>query len=40
MPKLWQFLLEDIPDEHAKNIRLIFDTNLTKLDFKKKSNPV
>ena len=36
MPKLWQFLLEDIPDEHAKNIRLIFDTNLTKLDFKKK----
>ena len=36
MPKLWQFLLEDIPDEYAKNIRLIFDTNLTKLDFKKK----
>ena len=36
MPKLWQFLLEDIPDEHAKNIVLIFDTNLTKLTFKNK----
>ena len=36
MPKLWQFLVEDIPDEHAKNIVLIFDTNLTKLTFKNK----
>ena len=36
MPKLWQFLVEDIPDEHAKNIVLIFDTNLTKLTFKDK----
>ena len=36
MPKLWQFLVDDIPDEHAKNIKLIFDTNLTKLTFKDK----
>ena len=36
MPKLWQFLVDDIPDEHAKNIKIIFDTNLTKLTFKDK----
>jgi len=36
MPKLWQFLVDDIPDEHAKNIVLIFDTNLTKLTYKDK----
>ena len=36
MPKLWQFLVDDIPDDQAKRIKLIFDTNLTKLTFKNK----
>ena len=35
MPKVWQFLMEDIPKEHAKNITLIFDTNGTMLQYKK-----
>ncbi len=35
MPKVWQFLMEDVPEEFAKNIELIFDTNATKLQYKK-----
>ncbi len=35
MPKVWQFLMEDIPKENAKNISLIFDTNGTMLQYKK-----
>jgi organic radical activating enzyme len=34
MPKVWEFLMKDIPKEHAKNISLVFDTNLTKLQYK------
>ena len=34
MPKVWQFLMKDIPDEHAKNIKILFDTNGTKMQYK------
>lgn len=34
LPKIWD-LLNRIPDENAKNIRLYYDTNLTKLKWKK-----
>jgi len=35
IPKVWQFLVDDIPKEYAKNINLVFDTNLTNLNYKK-----
>tara|TARA_B100000780_G_scaffold166059_1_gene116182 strand:+ start:5884 stop:7077 length:1194 start_codon:yes stop_codon:yes gene_type:complete len=34
MPKVWQFLMQDIPEEYSKKISLIFDTNCTKLTYK------
>jgi MoaA/NifB/PqqE/SkfB family radical SAM enzyme len=33
LPRMYQ-MMERIPDEHAKNIQLSFDTNLTELEFK------
>lgn len=33
LPRHWQ-LLDKIPDEHAKNIRLTYDTNLTAIRYK------
>ena len=33
LDRMWQ-LMEKIPDEHAQNITLTFDTNLTKLEYK------
>lgn len=33
LDRMWQ-LMERIPEEHAKNITLTFDTNLTKLEYK------
>tara|TARA_B100001094_G_scaffold320465_1_gene366720 strand:- start:2075 stop:3223 length:1149 start_codon:yes stop_codon:yes gene_type:complete len=35
IPKVWQFLVDDVPKEYAKNINLVFDTNLTNLNYKK-----
>ena len=35
IPKVWQFLLNDIPKDKAKNISLVIDTNLTNLSYKK-----
>ena len=35
IPKVWQFLLNDIPKDYAKNISLVIDTNLTNLSYKK-----
>jgi len=32
LPRHWKFL-DQIPDEHAKNIRLTYDTNLTELRY-------
>ena len=37
IPKVWQFLVDDIPKSYAKNINLVFDTNLTNLNYKKYS---
>ncbi len=34
IPKVWQFLIDDIPKEYAKNINLVFDTNLTNMNYK------
>ena len=34
LDRMWQ-LMEKIPDKNAKNITLTFDTNLTKLEYKK-----
>lgn len=36
LPKHWE-MLDKIPDEHAKNITLSYDTNLTELRYKNKS---
>jgi len=36
LPKYWQFL-EAIPEEHAKNIRVSQDSNLTNIHYKNKS---
>ena len=36
LPKYWEFL-ESIPDEHAKNIKISHDTNLTKIRYKNQS---
>jgi organic radical activating enzyme len=36
LPKHWQFL-DLIPNEHAKHIKLSYDTNLTELRYKDKS---
>lgn len=33
LPRYWKFM-DLIPDEHAKNIRVVHDTNLTKLTYK------
>ena len=35
IPKVWQFLVDDVPNDYAKNINLVFDTNLTNLNYKK-----
>ena len=35
IPKVWQFLLNDIPKDNAKDISLVIDTNLTNLSYKK-----
>ena len=34
MPKVWEFLMHDVPKEYCKKISLIFDTNCTKLRYK------
>ncbi len=34
MPKVWEFLMHDVPKEYCKKISLIFDTNCTKLKYK------
>ena len=34
IPKVWQFLMEDMPKDKAKNINLCFDTNFTDLNWK------
>ena len=34
IPKFWKLLLEEMPRESAKNINLIIETNLTKLEWK------
>ena len=36
LPKHWE-LIDRIPDEHAKNITLVYDTNLTELRYKNHS---
>ncbi len=34
IPNHWKFIMEDVPDEYAKNIKLRYDTNLTELSYR------